>query len=190
MSYQCAGVHGVAGFEARGKDACLRGWHHVRLQHGDDLAVAGIVLEADQGEGGVALDHGIWILQHRQQSLMEFRRGIVLAHNPNIGDTDFVDGILRERDDLRIPLADGGVAAFDAAFKLREDVLDFAGVGAVDQGFCDLRVGDGAAEPGGVPEQERHDYETEREDYDAQRPASAEGFFWLGGSCRLSGTGS
>ena len=46
----------------------------------------------------------------------------------------------------------GGVVAFDAGFELREDVLDFAGVRAVGEGFCDLRVGDGAAKPGGVPE--------------------------------------
>ena len=127
----------------------------------------GIVLKADQRERGVALDHGVGIVQHRQQGLVEFGCGVVLPHDPGIRDADFVNGIFRERDHLRIPFADGSVAAFDAGFELREDVLDFPRVGAVGEGFGDLRVGDGAAEPGGVPEQERHDYKAEREDYDA-----------------------
>ena len=107
---------------------------------------------------------------------MKFGRGIVLAHYPGVGDADFFDGIFRERDHLRIPLADGGVAAFDAGFELRENVLDFAGVGTVGESFGDLRVGDGPAEPGGVPEQERHDDEGEREHDDGEGPASAERF--------------
>jgi len=152
--------------------------------------VAGIVLEADQGEGGIALDHRIWILQHRQKGLVEFGRGVVLAHYPSVGHADFVNGIFCKRDDLRIPVADGGVVAFNPGFELREDVLDFAGVGAVGEGFRDLRVGDGAAEPGSVPEQERHDYEGEREDDDGKSPASTEGFLWFGGGVGAGMRGS
>ena len=41
-------------------------------------------------------------------------------------------------------------------------------------------IGDGAAEPGGVPEKKRHEDEEQREDEDSQSPAAAERFLWLG----------
>ena len=131
VTYQRAGINDVACFQTCGEDARFGGGHDVRLEHGDDSGVAGIVLEADEGEGGVALDHGIGIVEHWQKSLVKFWRSVVLAHYPGVGYADFFDGIRRERNDLRIPLADGGIAAFDAGFELREHVLDFAGMGTV-----------------------------------------------------------
>jgi len=87
---------------------------------------------------------------------LELTNSFVAAIEPSCAGNHFVVG----------SIGVGGGAA-GAGFELRENVLDFAGMGAVGEGFGDLRVGDGAAEPGGVPEQERHDYEGEREDYDA-----------------------
>ncbi len=141
--------------------------------------MAGIIVEADQRESGVALDHGVWVVQHSEQRGVKFLRSIVLAHDPGVGDADFVNRIFRKDDHLRIPAADGGIAFFDACFELREDVLDFAGMAAVGEGAGDLIIGDGAAEPGGVPEKKRHQDEEQSQNEDSESPATAERFLWL-----------
>src|ERR1700735_3116886 len=102
-------------------------------EHVNNLRMPGIILETHKRERRVAPDHRIGVTEKLQKRVVKIFRGIVLAHHPRIGDADLVHRIVRELDDLRIPLANGGVASFYACFELSQSMLDVSRVRAVSQ---------------------------------------------------------
>ena len=112
---------------------------------------------------------------------MEIGDGIILAHDPGGGETQFVLAILGDLHDLGIKLARGiareSVAGEHAVRDLRKRVLDFAGMFAIDERFLELRVIEGLAEPGGLPEEKRHQDEQKRQRQDDEKPAALQAGF-------------
>jgi hypothetical protein len=98
---------------------------------------------------------------------MERGLGIVLSHDPGGREAQLIAAMRRDANDFGIPLtrrcAYRGVGAFDALLDLGEGMLSVARVVTVVEEFCDLRVVERAAEPGGSPEKKRHQHKQQRE---------------------------
>lgn len=177
-----AGIHRLIGLEARLQNAGSRRVNGGGFEHGDDDVVAGRVVEADEGEGGVASNGEVGIVQHGEKRGVEFGRLVVLAHGPRGHGANGRLGIGRESDDLRVESLDGGIVSDDAVGDLRKAVLDVVRIAFGLEDVGELRVGERASEPGGAPEKKRHQDEKQREREDDERPALAEGWtlLWCG----------
>ena len=177
-----AGLHGLAGLEARTQGAGERRVDSGSFEHRDDDVVTGGVVEADQRERGVAADGEVRILQHGKQRGVELRGLIVLAHGPRGHGADGRFGARCEGDHLRIEILDGGIVLDDAVSHLREAVLNVVRIALGLQGVGELRVGERAAEPRGAPEKKRHQDEEQGESENDERPALAKrrATSWIG----------
>ena len=180
-----AGIDGFAGFDARAKSAGIGRVDGGGTEHVDDDVVAGGVLEADEGERGVAADVDVGIGEHGRERGVELRGLIILSHSPCGHGANLGMWIFRERDDLRVEGFHGGIAGDDAVGDLRERVLDVVRVGGGFQVVGELRVGERASEPGGAPEKKWHEDEEEREDEDDVRPAAGAGAGLVWRSCGI-----
>lgn len=142
-------------------------------------------MEAHQGQRGVAANHGVGIPQQGQQLVMEAGHGIILSHDPGGGEAKFVLAGLGDLDNLGIEvaggIAHGGTRGENAVGKLRKGMLDLAGIGAVVERFGELGVIERLAEPGGLPEEKRHEHEEKRQRQDDKKPATLQAGFGRSG---------
>ena len=115
---------------------------------------------------------------------MEIRDGIILPHDPGGGQAQFVLARSGDGDDLGIKathgIASGSIAREDAVRNLRKCVLHFPGMCAVGEGFFQLRVVEGLAEPGCLPKEKWHEHEQKRQRQNDKEPTALEAGF--GGS--------
>lgn len=75
---------------------------------------------------------------------------------------------------MRVEAPDGGIVSDDTVRDLREAMLDVVRIAFGLQNVGELRVRERAAEPGGAPEEKRHQDEEQREREDDECPALAE----------------
>src|SRR5712692_7904506 len=127
------------------------------LQEGDDVGAAGRVSKADQRKGGISSHHRGLILEHFEERLVKTGTGSVLAHDPGIGVTHFLDRMQGQTNHFRIPMRCARVVACHALTELDERMLDVARVLFVLQVFADLLVGELASKPGVPPKEERQE---------------------------------
>jgi hypothetical protein len=150
-------VHGAGGRRGNGE----------RGEHGIELGAGGGVAKSGESESGVAADHRLGITDEAKESGVEGRVTGILAHDPRRGLAQFDGGAEGLADDVGIPAGDVG-AAGEALAELNEGMLGVAGMGGIGEISGELGVGEFAAEPGFVPEEEREQDKQESEEGDEE----------------------
>jgi hypothetical protein len=92
------------------------------------LRTTGCIPEAHQRQRGISAHHGGRIGKHLQERLVKACAGRVLPHDPGVGVADFLDRIVRQADQVRIPLPGCQIRVGHAFPRLYERMLDVAGL--------------------------------------------------------------
>ena len=126
--------------------------HRVGTEHGHQFAARRRVAEARQTERRIAPHHRLRIVQQLEQSLVERRVRVVLAHDPGRGLADLQVRTGGIRDHLRIP-ARRTLAVRHALAQLYQRMLNVARLSAIGEICVQVRIAELAPEPRVVPEE-------------------------------------